>query len=102
MSELTMIELEAVAGPHSTRQASEVKSNWRTIVQEARVREVIVKSYNRPEAVVMSAERYAHLIEAARANDPLRHLRQEFERQLASLRAQGAADKLREVFDASP
>jgi prevent-host-death family protein len=102
MSELTMSQLEAIAGAHSTRQASEVKSNWRTIVQEAREKEVIVTNYNRPEAVVMSAERYVELQAAARANDPLHRLREEFDRQLAVLRAPGAGDKLRKVFAASP
>lgn len=102
MGDLTMTELEAIAGEHSTRQASEVKSNWRGIVKEAREREVIVTNYNRPEAVVMSAERYAELQAAARANDPLRRLREDFDRQLAVLRTAGAAEKLREIFAASP
>lgn len=102
MTELTMTQLEEIAGEHSTRQASEVKSNWRAIVQEARDHEVIVTSYNRPEAVVMSAERYARLQTAARANDPLQRLRDEFERELAVLRAPGAADRLRDAFSANP
>ncbi|HUP62987.1 MAG TPA: type II toxin-antitoxin system prevent-host-death family antitoxin [Thermoanaerobaculia bacterium] len=97
-----MTQLVAIAGRCSTRQASEVKSNWRMIVKEAREKEVIVTSYNQPEAVVMSAERYAQLQAAARANDPLRRLREEFDRELAALRAPGAADKLREIFVASP
>jgi prevent-host-death family protein len=102
MADLTMSELEAIAGRHSTRQASEVKSNWRAIVQEARDQEVIVTSYNRPEAVVMSAERYAQLQVAARANDPLQRLREEFDRELTVLRADGAGETLREIFAASP
>jgi len=97
-----MAQLEAIAGKHTTRQASEVKSNWRTIVKEAREKEVIVTSYNRPEAVVMSAERYAELQAAARTNDPLRRLREEFERELAVLNAPGAADKWRELFASTP
>ena len=36
------------------------------------------------------------------ANDPLRRLREEFERELAVLQAPGAAEKLREIFDATP
>ena len=102
MSDMTLTDLEAIAGKHRTRQASEVKSNWRAIVKEAKEGEVIVTSYNRPEAVVMSAARYAELREAARANDPLRHLRDEFERQLAVLRAPGAEDKMRAFLNASP
>src|SRR5258706_9775764 len=102
MSDLTMTQLEAIAGKHSTRQASEVKSNWRTIVQESRDGEVIVTNYNRPEAVVMSAERYAQLQAAARANDPLRRLREEFEQELAVLRSPDAGKRVREIFAATP
>src|SRR5438045_6858078 len=102
MSDRTMSQVQAIAGRHSTRQASEVKSNWRMIVKEAREQEVIVTNYNRPEVVVMSAERYVQLQAAVRANDPLRRLREEFERELAALRAPGAGDKLREIFAANP
>ena len=102
MTDLTMTQLEAIAGTHSTRQASEVKSNWRAIVREARDGEVIVTNYNRPEAVVMSAERYIQLQAAARANDPLRRLRLEFDRELAVLRTADAAGRLREIFAANP
>lgn len=102
MADLTMTQLEAIADEHSTHQASEVKSNWRRIVQEARKKEVIVTNYNRPEAVVMSAARYAELLAAARANDPLRRLHEDFDRALDVLRTPGAADKLREIFAASP
>jgi prevent-host-death family protein len=102
MSELTLTQLEQIAGNHGTRQASEVKANWRAIVDEAREREVIVTNYNRPEAVVMSAQRYAQLQSAARMNDPLRALRGEFERELAMLRAPGAGERLRDAFAASP
>src|SRR4051794_40366043 len=102
MADLTMSQLKAIVGEHTTRQASEVKSNWRAIVEEAREKEVIVTNYNRPEAVVMSAARYAELQEAARANDPLQRLRDDFDREIASLRAPGAADKLREIFAANP
>lgn len=102
MAGVSMAELETVAGPLTTRAASEVKANWRRIVEEAREHEVIVTNYNRPEAVVMSAERYAELRAAANASDPLRHLREEFDRELASLRAPDAGDKLRKIFAASP
>lgn len=102
MTDFTVTDLEAIAGNHTTRPASEVKSNWRAIVNEAREREVIVTNYNRPEAVVMSAHRYAQLQAAARANDPLRRLREDFDRELAVLRTAGAADRLRDVFSASP
>jgi len=102
MSSLTMSELEAIAGAHSTRQASEVKANWRAIVEEARKQEVIVTNYNRPEAVVMSAERYAKLQSAARAKDPLKGLYEQFDRELAWLREPGANEILDEIFAMTP
>lgn len=102
MSGLTMSELEAIAGAHSTRQASDVKANWRAIVQEAKKQEVIVTNYNRPEAVVMSAERYAELRGEARAKDPLVRLREEWDRRLAWLKEPGAEDTLDEIFNVSP
>jgi prevent-host-death family protein len=98
MSSLTIDELESMAGTHSTRSASDVEANWRAIVKEARENDVIVTNSDRPEAVVISAERYASLL----AKDPLRRLREEFDRELAVLQAPGAEEKLREIFDATP
>ena len=100
--DMTMNELAAIAGRHSTHTASDVKANWRTIVKEAREGEVIVTNYNRPEAVVISVERYAKLKAAAQTKDPLQRLRDEFERELSVLRTAGAASKLRDIFDTSP
>ena len=99
---ISMTELEKVAGAHSTRQASEVKSNWRAIVQEAKKQEVIVTSYNRPEAVVMSAERYAELQKAAQANDPMKRLREEWDRKLAVLNTPEGRESMMRAFNASP
>lgn len=99
---MTMNELEKIAGSHSTRQASEVKSNWRSIVQEAKKQEVIVTNYNRPEAVVMSAERYVELQKAAKANDPMKRLREEWDRKLAVLNQPGAHEILDEIFNSTP
>lgn len=99
---LSMAQLEDVAGPHTTRAASEVKSHWRRIVEEAREHEVIVTNYNRPEVVVMSAERYAKLQKAAQANDPLRQLHEEFTRRFDCLQGPEAAEKLRRAFNATP
>ena len=99
---MTMNELEKVAGSHITKQASEVKSNWRSIVQEAKKQEVIVTNYNRPEAVVMSAERYAELQKAAKANDPIQRLREEWDRRLAWLNEPGAREVMDRWFNMSP
>src|SRR4051794_7092228 len=99
---MTINELEKIAGSHTTRQASEVKSNWRSIVQEAKKQEVIVTNYNRPEAVVMSAERYAELQKAARINDPLERLREEWDRRLAWLKEPESDELLDHWFHMSP
>jgi prevent-host-death family protein len=102
MSDLTLTQLEAIAGQHSTHSASEVKANWRAIVRDARQGEVIVTRDNRPEAVVLSVEHYAELKAAAQANDPLRGLREDFDKELSLLHTGGATGRLREVFGASP
>ena len=102
MAEMTMSELEAIAGKHTTRQASEVKSNWRAIVKEAKQRDVMVTNYNRPEAVVMSAERYAELMKSVRENDPMKKLREEWDRKLAWMNEPGGREILDEWFHMTP
>lgn len=102
MADLTMIELEAIAGKHTVRQASEVKASWRAIVKEARLKDVIVTNYKEPAAVVMSAERYAELQKAARANDPMKRLREEWDRRLAWLREPEARERMAEWFNMTP
>ena len=99
---ISMAELEKIAGAHTTRQASEVKSNWRAIVQDARKQEVIVTNYNRPEAVVMSVERYAELQKAARAKDPLERLKEEWKRKLAWMNEPGGHELLDRIFHMTP
>jgi prevent-host-death family protein len=85
------------------RAASHVKSHWRDIVKEANANgEVVVTSYNRPEVVVVSMERYAKLKNDAMAGDPLSTLRAEFDRELAVLRQPGASRKLHKAFAATP
>ena len=86
-----------------SRSASDVKAHWRDIVDQANaLGEVIVTSYNRPEVVVVSIDRYTKLTKDALANDPLAALRAEFDRELAVLRQPDAARKLRRAFAASP
>jgi prevent-host-death family protein len=103
MTAMTLAQLEELAGNHTKHSASDVKSRWRDIVDEANnLGEVIVTSYNKPEVVVVSIEHYARLKKQAKANDPLATLRAEWDRELAVLREPGAGDKLREIFAASP
>jgi prevent-host-death family protein len=86
-----------------TRPASDVKAHWRDIVEEANAYgEVRITNYNRPEAMILSVDRYSKLTKDAAAHDPLATLRAEFDRELAALRAPGARSKLRKVFASTP
>ena len=70
MSTVSLEELEQLAGKHSKRRASDVKANWRAIVEEAHAMgDVIVTNYNRPEVVVVSADHYAKLKRMALATE---------------------------------
>ena len=85
------------------RSASDVKAHWRDIVEEVNaVGEVVVTNYNRPEAMVLSMERYAKLKKDAEAHDPLAKLRAEWDRELAVLNEPGADEKWRKVLNATP
>jgi prevent-host-death family protein len=103
MTYRTMSELEKIAGKQMRCPASDVKARWRDIVEEAnRHGEVIVTNYNRPEVVVVSIERYAKLKNDSVANDPLKSLRAEFDRELAVLREPNAPVRLRGAFASTP
>jgi prevent-host-death family protein len=103
MPAMTLTQLEEIAGNHTKHSATDVKSRWRDIVDEANdLGEVIVTSYNKPEVVVVSIEHYAKLKKQAKANDPLASLRAEWDRQLAWLKEPGAGDKLRAIFHLTP
>ena len=96
---MTLQELEAIAGEH-TRPASDVESQWHSIVEEANeFGEVVVTNEDGPEAVVMSVEQFVNLKKQA---DPMTRLRAEWDRKLAWLREPGAGDKLREIFASTP
>jgi prevent-host-death family protein len=89
--------------PIRKRTASDVKNHWRDIVEEAKTYgEVEVTSHNRPEAVVLSFERYTNLMKAAGERDPLARLRAEAGRELAAMQEPGARAKLDKFFSMSP
>jgi prevent-host-death family protein len=103
MPAMTLEQLEELTGSQARRSASEVKSQWRSIVDQANdVGEVIVTNYNRPEAVVVSVDQYAKLKEQAAANDPLARIRADLDRKLAWLREPGARDELIAIFNSTP
>ena len=103
MPAMTLEQLEELTGSQAKRPASDVKSQWRSIVDQANeVGEVLVTNYNRPEAVVLSVEHYAKLKEQAAANDPLARIKAELDRKLAWLKEPGAAAILDEIFHSTP
>ena len=103
MPALTLEQLVELTGNDARRPASDVKSQWRSIVEQANdVGEVIVTNYNRPEVVVVSVDHYAKLKERAAANDPLARIRAELDRELAVLNMPGAGEKLLEIFHSTP
>jgi prevent-host-death family protein len=103
MPALTLEQLMELTGNDARRSASDVKSQWRSIVEQANdVGEVIVTNDNRPEVVVMSVDHYAKLKEQAASNDPLARIRAQIDRELACLREPGAGAKLREIFHSTP
>jgi prevent-host-death family protein len=96
---MTLQELEAIAGEH-TRPASDVESQWHSIVEEANeFGEVVVTNDNGPEVVVMSVEQFVNLKKQA---DPMTRLRAQWDRELAVLREPGAGDLLRKIFASTP
>ena len=103
MATMTLHDLETLAGEHTTRPASDVKSQWRSIVEEANeFGEVIVTNYNRPEVVVVSIDQYVNLKAQAEANDPMARLRGQWDRELAVFREPDAEDRLRRIFALTP
>ena len=103
MPSMTLEQLEELTGSQAKRPASDVKSQWRSIVDQANdVGEVIVTNYNRPEVVVVSVDQYAKLKEQAAANDPLARIRADLDRKLAWLNEPGARDELIAIFNSTP
>ncbi len=103
MPSMTLEQLEELTGSQAKRSASDVKSQWRSIVDQANdVGEVIVTNYNRPEAVVVSVDQYAKLKGQAAANDPLARIRAELDKRLAWLSEPDAPAKLKAIFDSTP
>lgn len=103
MPALTLEQLVELIGNDARRPASDVKSQWRSIVEQANdIGEVIVTNYNRPEVVVVSVDHYAKLKEQAATNDPLARIRAELDRELAVLNQPGAGEKLLEIFHSTP
>lgn len=103
MPSMTLEQLEELTGSQARRPASDVKSQWRSIVDQANdIGEVIVTNYNRPEVVVVSVDHYAKLKEQAAANDPLARIHADLDRKLAWLNKPDAGAKLDAIFNSTP
>jgi PHD/YefM family antitoxin component YafN of YafNO toxin-antitoxin module len=64
---------------------------------------LLVTNHDRPEAVILSAEAYTHLLDRAgqaesRVQSDLVQLRERFDERLAALRAPDAGERLRSVI----
>src|SRR5687767_457874 len=88
--------------------ASDVKRRgWRGVMQALRSGgTLLVTNHDRPEAVILTADVYAGLLERAaqaeaRVESDLTALRQRFDERLASLRAPNAGERLRSVVQGS-
>lgn len=87
--------------------ASDIKRSWGDVVRKAHgpQGEVKISSHGHPQVFVLSPARHAELVEAEQAQARMKAatldaLRKEFDRRLASLKANDAGDKLRAAFAA--
>ena len=85
--------------------ASDVKKRgWRGVMQSVRAEgALLVTNHDQPEAVILSADVYANLLERAaqaesRVESDLTQLRQRFDERLAALRAPDAGERLRSIL----
>lgn len=86
----------------SRAPATDVKRlGWRNLMKTvARTRKLVVSIHNEPEAVILSTQEYAAIVQtlAARGEDgPLKALRRRFDARLAALQADDASNRLRAV-----
>lgn len=90
----TILDLAGADTP--VHPASDIKSGWSRIVENAvRHGEVIITHHRRPEAVVMDVAAYADLARRAEANSPLQALRADFDRRFAKLNTKSGTTRLR-------
>lgn len=89
--------------PHTT--ASDVKKlGWRGLMKTIRSKgKMVVTNHNEPEAVILSVEEYAELIQLVRTSQmntasTLDTLRQQFDQRLSTLQAADAGDRLRAIM----
>lgn len=99
-------QLDALAPlPHTP--ASDVKKlGWRGLMKAIKsTGKLVVTNHNEPEAVILSVEEYAELMQlvqqsAVKTESALTVLRQRFDQRLAALQAPDAGDRLRAVMRA--
>lgn len=98
------LKLDAIEDLPRTPASDVKKLGWRGVMKSVgRMGRVVVTNHNEPEAVILSAQEYDAIIQALHAastksDAALDSLRQRFDERLASLRAAGAADRLRAVM----
>ena len=101
---LPALKLDALEDLPRTPASDLKKLGWRGVMKSvSRTGAVAVTNHNVPEAVILSTEAYDAMMQAldeanASATATLDVLRRRFDDRLASLRAAGAADRLRGVM----
>lgn len=98
-----VLKLDALDALPRTPASDVKKLGWRGVMRAVGKRgKVVVTNHNQPEAVIVSAEEYAAILEALErvpARDPiLDELRRRFDERLSSLRAPDAGQRLRNAM----
>ena len=97
------LKLDAIDALQRTPATAVKKYGWRGVMKSLRKGKVVVTNHDEPEAVILSVEEYAAIVDAlreaaARSEPALETLRQRFDQRLASLQAAGAGDRLRALM----
>lgn len=98
------LKLDALADLPRTPASDVKKLGWRGVMKSVALGgKVVVTHHNSPEAVILSADEYAAILQAldradADERSALATLRSRFDLRLASLQADTAGDRLRAVM----
>ncbi|MDC7807428.1 type II toxin-antitoxin system prevent-host-death family antitoxin [Luteimonas sp BLCC-B24] len=99
------LKLDALDALPRTPASDVKKLGWRGVMKSvAREGQVLVTHHDTPEAVILSAEAYAAILQALEAasapqRSALEALQTEFDNTLAALRSADAGGRLRAVMD---
>lgn len=96
---------QPLVGLPATAASSVKKDGWRGIVRTLTAGEgrLLITNHNEPEAVILTVAEYTRMVDELQtalqfAPDPVDELRQRFDRRLAVLKEDTAADRLRDIM----